>query len=81
MIRNFFIIASLLVTQFGAAQIIDNREGKAFQQEMFFSQEFLWQNKVSSITGVCQMKRTQTLQFITSTKLVSLQRLTLSQVC
>ena len=25
---------------------------------MFFSQEFLWQNKVSTITGVCQMKRT-----------------------
>ena len=25
---------------------------------MFFSQEFLWQNKISSITGVCQMKRT-----------------------
>lgn len=40
------------------AQIIDNREGKAFQQEMFFSQEFLWQNKIASITGVCQMKRT-----------------------
>jgi hypothetical protein len=58
MIRNFFIITSVLLTQFGTAQIIDNREGKAFQQEMFFSQEFLWQNKVSSITGVCQMKRT-----------------------
>ena len=25
---------------------------------MFFSQEFLWQNKISNITGVCQMKRT-----------------------
>mgnify|MGYP003336400936 CR=1 FL=1 len=46
------------MTQFAYSQIIDNREGKAFQQEMFFSQEFLWQNKVSTITGVCQMKRT-----------------------
>jgi hypothetical protein len=58
MIRNFFIILSVLFIQIGNAQIIDNREGKAFQQEMFFSQEFLWQNKISTITGVCQMKRT-----------------------
>jgi hypothetical protein len=58
MIRNTFVILSLLIVQLGTAQIVDNREGKAFQQEMFFSQEFLWQNKVSSITGVCQMKRT-----------------------
>lgn len=58
MIRNFFILLSVLFIQFGNAQIIDNREGKAFQQEMFFSQEFLWQNKISTITGVCQMKRT-----------------------
>lgn len=58
MIRKLFFITSVLLAQNGTAQIIDNREGKAFQQEMFFSQEFLWQNKVSGITGVCQMKRT-----------------------
>lgn len=58
MIRNFFIITSFLLSHIGLTQIIDNREGKAFQQEMFFSQEFLWQNKIASITGVCQMKRT-----------------------
>lgn len=58
MIRNYIILLSVLFFQFGNAQIIDNREGKAFQQEMFFSQEFLWQNKISTITGVCQMKRT-----------------------
>ena len=58
MIRNFLILLSVLIIQVGKAQIIDNREGKAFQQEMFFSQEFLWQNKISTITGVCQMKRT-----------------------
>jgi len=58
MIRNYFIIISALFVQSGTSQIIDNREGKAFQQEMFFSQEFLWQNKISNITGVCQMKRT-----------------------
>ena len=58
MIRYFFIILSVFFVQYGKSQILDNREGKAFQQEMFFSQEFLWQNKISSITGVCQMKRT-----------------------
>lgn len=58
MIRDLLILFSFLLVQLGSAQIIDNREGKAFQQEMFFSQEFLWQNKISSITGVCQMKRT-----------------------
>ncbi len=58
MIRKFLLFLSISITLLGNAQIIDNREGKAFQQEMFFSQEFLWQNKILSITGVCQMKRT-----------------------
>lgn len=39
------------------AQIIDNRTGKAFQDEMFFNQQFLWQNKIKSITGVVSIKR------------------------
>ena len=60
MIRNIVILLFVSIVQFAKAQIIDNREGKAFQQEMFFSQEFLWQNKISNITGVCQMKRTGT---------------------
>ena len=58
MIRKIFIVLSVLFVGFCQGQIVDNREGKAFQQEMFFSQEFLWQNKISTITGVCQMKRT-----------------------
>jgi len=58
MIRHILLFLFVLIVQYGKSQIIDNREGKAFQQEMFFSQEFLWQNKISSITGVCQMKRT-----------------------
>lgn len=58
MIRNLFFAITLFIAHSGATQIIDNREGKAFQSEMFFSQEFLWQNKIISITGVCQMKRT-----------------------
>ena len=56
--RTIFSILLVGLVQIAHSQIIDNREGKAFQQEMFFSQEFLWQNKISSITGVCQMKRT-----------------------
>ncbi|MFA9221099.1 MAG: hypothetical protein ACEQSL_07925 [Sediminibacterium sp.] len=58
MIRNIVVLLFVSIVQFAKSQIIDNREGKAFQQEMFFSQEFLWQNKISNITGVCQMKRT-----------------------
>ena len=58
MIKNIFILLLISIVQFANSQIIDNREGKAFQQEMFFSQEFLWQNKISNITGICQMKRT-----------------------
>jgi hypothetical protein len=58
MIRYTLILLSLVIAPIGNAQIIDNREGKALQDEMFFSQEFLWQNKISTITGICQMKRT-----------------------
>ena len=56
-IKLFIFICLLgLMTQ-AVGQIIDNREGNAFQDEMFFSQEFLWQNKISSITGVSSIKR------------------------
>ena len=39
------------------AQLIDNRIGNAFNEEMFFSQQFLWMNKIKSITGVVSIKR------------------------
>lgn len=39
------------------SQIIDNRQGNAFKDEMFFSQQFLWLNKVKSISGVKSIKR------------------------
>jgi len=38
-------------------QLIDNRIGNAFNEEMFFSQQFLWMNKIKSITGVVSIKR------------------------
>jgi hypothetical protein len=40
------------------AQLIDNRIGNAFNEEMFFSQQFLWMNKIKTITGVVSLKRT-----------------------
>jgi hypothetical protein len=39
------------------AQIIDNRNGKAFEDEMFFNQEFLWQNKIRLISATTTIKR------------------------
>jgi hypothetical protein len=39
-----------------SAQLIDNRIGNAFNEEMFFSQQFLWMNKIKSITGVVSVK-------------------------
>jgi hypothetical protein len=38
-------------------QIIDNRLGNAFKEEMYFNREFLWQNKVKKITGTYSIKR------------------------
>ena len=37
--------------------MIDNRQGNAFKEEMFFNQQFLWLNKIKSITGVASIKR------------------------
>jgi hypothetical protein len=39
-----------------SAQLIDNRIGNAFNEEMFFSQQFLWLNKIKTITGVVSVK-------------------------
>ncbi len=39
------------------AQMIDNRLGNAFKQEMFFSQQFIWVNKIKSVTGIVSVKR------------------------
>ncbi len=41
-----------------AAQLLDNRTGSVFREEMFFSQQFLWTNKVSKITGTTSIKQT-----------------------
>lgn len=40
-----------------SAQLIDNRIGNAFNEEMFFNQQFLWLNKIRSITGQVSVKR------------------------
>jgi hypothetical protein len=49
---------TILMVQGGSlsAQLIDNRIGNAFNEEMFFSQQFLWMNKIKTITGVVSVK-------------------------
>lgn len=36
---------------FGTAQMIDNREGKAFSEKPFFNQRFIYKNKIKRIKG------------------------------
>lgn len=58
--KSKIVILLLLIIcarELATAQIIDNRLGKAFSDEMYFNQEFLWQNKVKAITGVVSIKR------------------------
>jgi hypothetical protein len=40
-----------------SAQLIDNRNGNAFNEEMFFNQQFLWLNKIRNITAQVSIKR------------------------
>ena len=60
--RVIYMAALMLLMSFtdspnAGAQIIDNRNGNAFREEIFFSQQFLWLNKIRSITGVISIKR------------------------
>ncbi len=52
----FLLICSVLTAN---AQIIDNRKGNVFEDENYFNQEFLWQNKVKAIHGSVSIKRPQ----------------------
>jgi hypothetical protein len=58
-IKSLLAICIIALLNRGAvqAQLIDNRIGNAFNEEMFFSQQFLWMNKIKSITGVVSIKR------------------------
>lgn len=56
-ITVLLLFLSVLVQLNMNGQIIDNRLGKAFSEEMYFNQEFLWQNKIKKITGVLSIKR------------------------
>jgi hypothetical protein len=51
------LMMSFTDTGNAGAQIIDNRSGNAFREEIFFSQQFLWLNKIRSITGITSIKR------------------------
>lgn len=60
--RVIYMAALMVLMSFtdspnAGAQIIDNRNGNAFREEIFFSQQFLWLNKIRSITGVISIKR------------------------
>jgi hypothetical protein len=59
--RSFRFFATLLCwvffSQRFSAQLLDNRTGSVFREEMFFSQQFLWTNKISKITGTTSIKQ------------------------
>jgi len=54
----FTVVLTILLVQphTAAGQLIDNRIGNAFNEEMFFSQQFLWMNKIKTVTGVVSVK-------------------------
>jgi hypothetical protein len=57
-LRSFlFTLAAVFTSGLLSAQMIDNRLGNAFKQEMYFSQQFIWMNKVKSVTGIVSVKR------------------------
>lgn len=47
----------LMLSDTANAQLIDNRNGNAFNEEMFFNQQFLWLNKIRTITAQVSVKR------------------------
>jgi hypothetical protein len=47
----------LLIQEGMAAQIIDNRQGNFFNEEGYFNQEFIWQNKIGKITVTSSLKK------------------------
>lgn len=59
--RSFRCIATVVVLALFArevsAQLLDNRTGSVFREEMFFSQQFLWTNKISKIKGTTSIKQ------------------------
>ncbi len=52
-----FLMLSMTVPCVLSSQIIDNRSGNAFKDDMFFSQQFLWLNKIKTVTGMKSIKR------------------------
>lgn len=51
------LLFSVLFSEPAKSQIIDNRTGKVFKEEMFFNQQFLWVNKIKTVTGTTSVKR------------------------
>ena len=40
----------------GSAQMLNNKEGKAFDNAFLFNRSFIWENKIASITAIKQIK-------------------------
>jgi len=61
--RSMALVIMLIVwsmlsfVETASAQLIDNRNGNAFNEEMFFNQQFLWLNKIRNITAQVSVKR------------------------
>jgi hypothetical protein len=57
-LRSFLLtLVAVFTSSMLSAQMIDNRLGNAFKQEMYFSQQFIWMNKVKAVTGIVSVKR------------------------
>ena len=58
---KILVLILTLTVAYTNGQIIDNRLGNVFKEEMFFpyfSQEFLWQNKIRTVISTAAIKRT-----------------------
>lgn len=58
-VRILFLFILCIASEYSSvqAQLIDNRLGNVFSEEMYFNQEFLWQNKLKTISGQVSIKR------------------------
>jgi hypothetical protein len=55
---KILVLILTLTVAYTNGQIIDNRLGNVFKEEMYFSQEFLWQNKIKTVISTTAIKRT-----------------------
>ncbi|MFZ6051919.1 hypothetical protein [Halocola ammonii] len=54
---TLILLLNVLITTSAQSQLIDNRTGRAFEDEMFFSEEFIENNNIESVRGESWIKR------------------------